>query len=688
MTGLAQNMEMLLIEPINNNNSIVIPEKCSPEDLVVVINSSIPDLKFESNVVMDEDFKIDHLKDLHQYIICHPKEKFILTVSGSNFQSEDIKIFDLKVPHVYRISVNIAKGTVNIVTNPNNATIIFPSLNNTSVSSNKPITNVTGKYKIKIEKSDFQTIDTIITIPLGKVNTYHFNLTPLFSPVKLNLKTFDNTKFESPPIIWIDSIRISLDSYVKPGINVKSFYDDGVEFYSLYQDNIIPIHEGNHQVRIECENYTPFETYIYTKTGQMSDLDVTLKLVFGFITFIDEMNGEGAKIFINDQLVDSVPNFKVKVRVGENRVRFEKPGYITDEDEYLVNVNKGEITDFNVSMEVSRKVTFITQPSKAQVFISGERVGFTPYTTLLAAGYHDILLKKSGYSSQKLIKHIDEKSAILNDTVNVKLLINYPLKINSEKKGLGISLIPLDHKDLDLNINAKTPAEILVPYGDYELILKNGKKTTFKGKIAYNENRKQNITIPSYSKTSFTYITADFVNIDNYQASLGRACFLPATGLSTSLINVQYYNFKINNNEYKTLMPYVFLLNWEWRLGGSILRQLDVCVLGSVKWTPGLEILNFHLDDGYYDATMWNYFYGIEISSRISVFNVNIKIGKQLFNGTVNIWDNTKQEYNAGQAVNVDIDNFIISVGITISGRVFKSNNMLRLWRKPLVGKY
>ena len=410
--------------------------------------------------------------------------------------------------------------------------------------------------------------------------------------------------------------------------------------------------------------------------------------VYGYITFIDEMNAEGAKIYINDQLVDSVPAFKIKARVGANKVRFEKPGFITPEDEYVVYVKEDENTDFSISMEVSRKVTFVTTPSRAEVFINDERVGFTPYTTLLAAGYHNILLKKSAYSSQKLVKYIDERSSILSDTVKVKLLIKYPLKINSEKEGLDIKLIPLDYKNLELNYSAKTQGEILVPYGHYELSLVDNGKITFKGKIDHNENRKQDRIIPSYSKTSFTYLTGDFISSDNYQASFGRACLFPAAGLSTSLVNVQVYNFNINNVEYKTLIPYVFLLNWEWRLGGSILRQLDVCVLGSVKWTPGLKIFDFHLDDEYYDASMWNYFYGIEISSRISFFNANIKIGKQMFNGTVNIWDNTTEEYDAAREIPVDVDNFIISVGVTITGKVFKSNNMLRLWRKPFVGKY
>ncbi len=683
-SAMAQNMEMLLIEPVYDN-SVVVPEQCSPEDLIIVISSSISDLKFESSWLMDEDFIVTHLAELNQYIICHEKTKFILSISGSNFQSEDIKIYDMTASHIYRVTVNIAKGTVNIITNPNNATILFRSLNNASFSSSEPITNITGKYEIDIVKAKYQTLDTIITIPRDEVNTYNFNLIPEFTPVKLDLKTYNNTKFETPPIIWIDSIRINLDALVKPGVNVKSFYN-GVQFYSLYEDNIIPIPEGNHKIRIECENYNPYDSYIFCERGKTHNLDVVLEPVFGYLTVIDELNSEGAIVYLNDQLIDSIPIFKRKIRVGESKIRVEKPGYIAEKSDYLVNVVEGENTDLYINMEVSRQVIFISKPHKAEVYINDELLGFTPFTTLLPSGYHNILIKKSGYTSQKFIKHIDERSEIQIDTIRTNLLVNYPLNIVSEEKGLNIKLDPLEHDNLEFQIDSKTPNEILIPYGQYELTLSDDKNTKFRGIINHDEKRKKDIIIPSYSKTSFYAITADFVNINNYEVSIGRAAMFPATGLSTSIVNIQYYNFEFNNVEYKTLMPYVFLLNWDWRLGGSILRQLDVCVLARVKWTPGLQIVDFHLDDAYYDVTMWNYFYGIEISSRISYFNLNFKVGKQLFNGTINMWDNT--DGYTDQKININTDDFIVSLGVTISGKVFKSNNMLRLWRKPFVGKY
>ena len=339
------------------------------------------------------------------------------------------------------------------------------------------------------------------------------------------------------------------------------------------------------------------------------------------------------------------------------------------------------------NMEVSKKVRIITDPPKAKVYINGENIGFTPVTELLPAGYHDIQVKKSGYSTINLVKYIEETSGD-EETIELKLFKNYPLDIKSEKDGLNIYLNPIDHKTIELEGAFKTPSEVFIPYGRYELTLKDDGQTTFKGVVNHNESRKKNVVVPSYSRVSFQYLTADFVNVDNFEASFGRSSIFPNSGLSTSLINVQYNVLEDSiGNKYKTIMPFVFLLNWDWRLGGSIFNQLDVCVLGRVKWTPGLKITNYHLDDNYYDASMWSYFFGIEITSRISYFNLNIKIGKQIMNGTVNVWD-PDLEYSTGKPpVNVKLDNFIISIGFTLNGKVYKNNNMLRLWKKPLAVK-
>jgi hypothetical protein len=699
----AQNLETMFVEKMENV-SLVVPEQCTPEDLIIVINSSIPNLKFESNMLPVEDFVVTYYESSNQYIICHEKIKFKLTVSGPNLQSEDIDIFDLNKQLAFRISANTAKGIVNIITNPRNATVIFPTLNNLVLSSNQPITNVSGKYRINIVKAQYKGVDTLIMIPRDAEKTYNIDLVPLFSRIKLDLKTDDNTPFVKTPIIWIDSVKIELDALVKSGVNQRSFFDN-VEFLKFYEGNIIPLAEGTHKIKIELESYTPYETTIQTKNGKQSILSVSLEPIFGYLTFVDKQFAEGASIYINDQNIGKVPLFKVKTRVGNNKVRFEKPGYVPLEKEYTISIQEKQITDFDVSMQVARKINFVTEPSSAEIIMDGSRIGFSPISTLVSAGNHEILIKKSGFASEKISKIINETTPD-EESVNLKLREVKPLFIQSEKDGVLVKLSGIgDLKNVAIDNTSKAPSNIPLPYGNYKISLIDGDKVVFKSTIEHSPEILERGKLPNYSRSSFHYLTGNYIDQNNFEASFGRIHIFPNSGLSTALINVEQrlitndsnggYRFEDMNNydllkdsvgDLKTLAPYLFFMNWEWRLGGSVLRQLDVNLLGRVKYTPGLKSLNSDVHvPGYSDVSMRSYFYGFEVSSRFSYANLSFRFGRQINNGKINYWDDNKGHYNASVDIPIKEDQYVASLGITLNGKVYKSNNMLRLWDKPLV---
>jgi len=684
----AQNLENILIEKMENV-SIVIPETCSPEDLIVVINSSIKDLKFESNMLPDSEFIVTYYPETNQYIICHQKIKFKLTVSGPNLQSEEINIFDLEKPQAYRISANIAKGQVNILTNPRNSTVIFPEFNDQAYSTNQPIRMVSGKFKVKIFKPLYQNVDTVVIIPNDAEKTYNIDLVPQFARIKLNLTTDDKMPFLKTPVIWIDSVKIDLDSYVKAGTNLRRFFDD-VEFLKFYEGDIIPLKEGHYIVKVEAESYNPYKTSIDVQNGKIANLSVSLEPIYGYITFIDTQFSEGATVYFDNQEIGKIPLFKMKIRVGTHKIRLEKKGFIPVKEEYSVTVTEGQNTDFNVSMIVAKKIFFESDPNNSDVFMDGERIGFTPFPFMMSAGNHQIIVRKNGFASEKFTKLIDDKSPA-EDTMLLKLQTINPLTVRSEEEGVQVKLFGTgSQKNIEIDSTMKTPAIFQLPYGEYKVYLIKDNRTVYKSFITHSPDLKTRI-LPVYAATSFHILTANFVNKDNFEGSFGRICVFPKAGLSTSIFNVDYKlsTVKIDSGRYsidykfKTVAPYIFFMNWDWRVGGSILRQLDVNFLGRAKYTPGLKILSFKIP-GLDDVTMQNYFYGIEISTRLPYFNISFRYGRQINIGKVNYWDLTNNDYyknsfNIHESINVG------SIGITFNSTMSKSNNMLRLWHKPLM---
>jgi hypothetical protein len=690
INAAAQNQESIVIEN-KDNCGVVVPEQCKPGDIIIIINSSIQDLKFESNMLPDSAYKVIYYEAINQYIICHERMKFKLTVSGPNLLSEDIDIFDPNKGQLcYTVSANIARGTVNIITNPRNASVMFTELNNLFLSTNQPIKNVSGKYRVSIVKAQYKTVDTVIIIPRDAEKTYNIDFVPLFPKIKLNLSADDNVPFIKAPVIWIDSVKIELDSYVKAGLNQRSFFDD-VEFLKFYEGNVIPVAEGTHDIKIEAESYIPYKTTINAQNGKTTTLSVNLEPIFGYLTFVDKELSEGATIIIDNQKIGKIPMFKVKTRVGNHKVRFEKPGFIPLKEEYTLAVNENQNTDFDVSMVVAKKISFDTEPSNASVFMDGTRIGFTPFSILVNAGKHEIVVRKNGYAGEKLIKLINEQTP---DEETVKLILRSisPLDIRSEEAGLLVNLKGTKEvENIEIDSTAKTPATVSLPYGRYKISLTKNNKTVYRSTIDHSPDIIKRGKLPNYSRASFHVLTANYVNKDNFEGSFGRIHIFPGSGLSTSILNVDYRMafVKVDSSNYslkyqfKTLAPNIFFLNWDWRLGGSIIRQLDVNLLGRAKYTPGLKMLSVHLP-GFSDVAMQNYFYGFEISTRLSYLNISFRYGRQINVGRINYWDNINGEYT-GDKYLINEKRNIASIGITLNGKVRKSNNMLRLWHKPLI---
>jgi hypothetical protein len=708
--AICQHMETMLVEKMDPP-SFVFPEECTPEDMIIVINSSVPNLEFESNMLPTDEFNVIYNEKDNQYFICHEKRKFILTISGPNLQAEDVNIFDIEKPLAFRVTTVTVKGTVTINTNPGNATIIIPDFTGSSFFSNQPITIISGKFKAKIFKPKYKNVDTVIVVPSDAEKTYKIDLVPLFSRIKLDLRTDDNAPFLKAPVMWIDSVKIELEALVKPGAGQRTFFED-VEFLKFYVGNIIPIEEGTHKIRIEAESYIPYETTLLAKNGKLHPISVSLEPIFGYLTFVDKQFSEGATIFINNQKIGNVPLFKVKTRVGTHKIKFVKPGYTPLSQEYTVVVEEKKVTDFDVTMLVARTINFVTDPPNAEVVMDGNRIGFTPTTSIANAGNHEIVIRKSGFATEKMTKLISEKTPD-EETVKLGLRAVSLLNINSEREGLQVNIKgKKENENIAIEEKFITPANIPLPFGKYNISLGDGKKTYYRSTVNHIPQITRRGKLPYYSRSSFRLLEANIGltqksgdistirkidDIDNFEVSFGRIVVFPNSGLSSALLNVDYKLIETDSISFKTLAPNIFFLNWDWRIGGSVLRQLDVNFLGKVKYTQGLMRLGVRIP-GFADVEMLNYFYGIEVSTRLSYFNINFRTGMQVRDmGKLNYWAENDGKYGYfDKAKNVFIENkglpipklreeWIGSIGITLNGKVSGSNQMLRLWNKPFL---
>ena len=76
-------------------------------------------------------------------------------------------------------------------------------------------------------------------------------------------------------------------------------------------------------------------------------------------------------------------------------------------------------------------------------------------------------------------------------------------------------------------------------------------------------------------------------------------------------------------------------------------------------------------------------FVGLELGSRISIINVNLKMGAQIFRGGINISrdkqsrSTTKNRFTSFSA---DYTGFVVSVGFSLGTKDAKGSNVLRVF--------
>ena len=504
--------------------STTVPVQCKPGNMIIIINSTVPDLKFESNMLADTEFMVSYNRDANQYYICHEKMKFILTVSCPNAPSKTIDIGELGKPIAYNVVLSVASSKLTIIADPKNAKVVFHDLNDLTKAANEPIVNLIGKFNVTISKPQYKTLDTVLVIPADSEVVYRINLVPLFSMIKLSLTTDGNIPFAKAPVLWLDSAKLQLDAVVTPGMNQRSFLND-VVYGQLYEGNIIPLKEGRYNVRIEADGYIPYKTTVDTKDGSVNYLSVSLEPLYGTLTFVDKKWAEGADVILDGQNLGKMPLGKIKSKVGRHVVSISKPGYSALQDVYTAVVTENKNTDVVLQMDLSRNINFTSDQNETEVFMDGAKIGSTPFSYVMHSGKHSFVMRKNGFATEKFYKAITE-STVDGETVNLKPHPVYPLAIRSESDSLLIKLTGLnDLSNIVIDSTVRTPRALMVPYGKYKISLKNNWQTVYRSSLVHAANIGKREKLPNYSWMSFDALALNYTDQNDFEGAIGRADF-------------------------------------------------------------------------------------------------------------------------------------------------------------------
>lgn len=580
-----------------------------------------------------------------------------------------------------------------------------------------------GKHTVRLEKSGYERKDTVLVISHNTPDeqlVFNIALEPTFAMISVNIDPEEGYTFDGVPTLDVGGNQVNLRPSTVNNFNL----DKEIRHYEVYEGNVIPLYPGNYIVRAEAPGFKPETQSISIVRGQTQTLNFTLRAISGKLAVQDAENAKGASVMIDGRMVGEIPFYGMDLKTGEHAMRIEKEGFRSEKMEYHFMIEEGKETLVNVSMKPFATYRVTTDPAYCRVIVDGEYAGTTPMKLELVEGVHAVRVEKDGWYPVE--REIETNSNSLENDLNVTLAKTFPLLIASDVDSLRIQVSKgMGDKKVIYAEDVKTPGTVALPLSKspYHLKLTHGNyDTAYDGWFWFTKGNRERLKVLSYSTMGFQLVGGNLYLVKpapyfgetklhkGYQrmfdASLGKLKLF--TGMTTSVLKGTAF-WETNANEsivypqtstmggdlvpggdyYKNIkfIPALscLFLNEEFRIGGGLHNNADIAFLATYTWYPPLyKIVPFTHMSGH------DIFLGGEISSRIPVFNMNIKAGIQTFYGQANICypdgvikssGNPDKRYHY-EPYKVPFNNteFVVTLGFTLGGKDSKGNNILRVF--------
>ena len=607
-----------------------------------------------------------------------------------------------------------------IRTKPGHATLM--------VDGRPPVTGVwednlgSGTYQVRAEKNGYTPLDTVITVAddmqIGQIQEVVIPLKAQFAKLKIDIKPEEGFSFGK------ESVALTLNGVSVSAPRDEYNYDDDrdLQRYNYYADGTIPVSPGLVDVVASAKSFEPVKTQVQARAGETVPLSVTLKAVYGYLTLVDEGQSLDAIVKMDGEVMGAVRDMARKpVLTGDHMITLEKDGFLSRESSYPVTVREQEEVSANVSMVRFRPFVFTSDPDDAKVSIDGEVIGYTPTNTYFLRDlgpdhvYKMVVEKDNYFPVQRDI--IPDFS--VQETVSEHAQMQPSHKFNFTGDVPGLLLTVKDSKTGDsLFVNqASLPLETALPWRDkpyyYEVARVGHKRLAYRGNFKFMEGSKDNLHIRSWSTTDFSLLSGNLYVVGNNPVSIGTnnklyrnlanvnlLKFRILSGLSTSAIRGTVFQgvdkqvsldvpqsggtapatLSLPRMNYLPGLSFMFI-NGEFRVGGGVHSFVDVNALVSYAWYPDFwkKLFNLPFVSGH------DLFIGAEVSTRIPVFNVNIKAGMQMYPGLKANIPNSNNTNTSGQKdfyvqeINAPAS-FVVTIGFSLGSKDSKGNNILRVF--------
>lgn len=562
-----------------------------------------------------------------------------------------------------------------------------------------------GEHSIHIEKSDYSSKDTTITV-LDDMRSDSLKLTiglvPLFAKLKLLVRPQPPFEFSDGPSYRVNGNEVDFSK------KDRYSYDDEHEVHRFceYNDNTIPISSGEVRLEISSTSFEPIQRKLLLQPGEVYEEEIELKAITGLLSLENTFNADSAKVFFDGRELGYVEDIlQVVCPEGQHKVTLEKVGYKSSEPSYSVSIRENELTVLQVSMERYVPYMFRSSPSGALVHIDDNAIGRTPIKYELQETVTDrpyvVTYEQKGYLR---VKHYikPDYSSMAMQIDSAALMEASPFKMEVDENDLWLTVSDKSGKIKYVD-NERLTDEFVLPVRKEPYVFElrrdetqRGKKyQAYKGFLAFNNKDKNIRKVRTWAKDNTRFLGIEYyllpvkeTSMEQYRMGKAYLASIPfyIPGLSTSAIRgtlMTDLGFKAVNAAAFSFI----LLNWDFRFGGSIGRFFDFNGLLSYAWYPPVwDLEAFRTAFGFHHYVGHDVFMGMEFSTR-TVVNAGVKIGVQMYPGMqLYTYHQAKADsYHSNAYYSIQPSNlnpqFVVSVFVSVgTSRGAKGNNILRLF--------
>lgn len=572
------------------------------------------------------------------------------------------------------------------------------------------ITLQEGQVPVRISRQDYETIEQTLDISWSDddaVQEFSYSLVPEFGAFRFTLEASAGRLDDKNPRVFIGKHPVAVDAYYGRA-RARTFEALGaVAKYTLYKDRegrfIIPVDPGtSFTIWATAEHFNDFVGTFAVEQGETAGLDIRMAPKMGEITFCNAGGAEGATVLDGSTPIATLGSGEttVSLTMDEHRISFLKKDFTTAEPSYSIWPSTSSPKRVEVSMMAMTYLSIYSEPSGASISIDGVPTGeVTPLEDFpLVAGTHTVSLSREGAFPVSAVTQL--LAAGSSETVRLEMRGSHLLRIRTDggdararKEGYTVTLNERGEGLLDpVNIGPVSTLETLaLPYGDYRAEIRNAKGVlAWRGRVRFNEKSGDSIRRLTYTTNGgFAFVSGSWyplspkLSVDGASSGMSRfadasiAKFKLFPGFSTSALSATAF---VDGQRGLMFKVSPVLLNGELRLGGCLGQYFDASLLGTYAYTPAVHELLGMIDPlkgvTFNYMSGWDAFVGVEIGTRIPVFDAAVRAGYHFGRGSIN-----RPGADGGwETLPYDESGLVVAVGFSIGSARSKGANILRLW--------